>query len=165
MPERRDGVQIPSTFAFEAKTWNQCVGRPIILNKVFRQKDQTFIDMLNAMRFGELDAKATEDFKKLSRPVKYTDGIGPTQLYGFIGIILVDRRLCSISRYPTRREVDNANETRLKQLPDTIHVYQSLDVPGLDSKRERVSQQAMERLLERLVAAKTVSLKVCKKRF
>lgn len=48
---------------------------------MFRQKDQAFVDMLNAMRFGEMDGPAIEEFKKLSRPVIYTDGIGPTQLY------------------------------------------------------------------------------------
>jgi len=36
--------------------------------------------MLNAMRFGELDQKTVEAFRKLSRPVRYTDGIEPTEL-------------------------------------------------------------------------------------
>lgn len=81
MPERRNGIPVPSTFAFESESWDRCVGKPVILNKVFRQKDQAFVDMLNAMRFGNLDTKAIEEFKKLSRPVEYTDGIGPTQLY------------------------------------------------------------------------------------
>ena len=82
VPERRNGVSIPPTFAFDANTWHQCVGAPITLTRVFRQKDQAFVDMLNAMRFGELGGPAIEEFKKLSRPVIYTDGIGPTQLYG-----------------------------------------------------------------------------------
>jgi len=112
------------------------------LTKVFRQKDQGFVDMLNAMRFGELDAKTTEEFKKLSRSVTYTDGIGPTQLY------------------PTRREVDNANEAQLRQLPGGPQSYESMDTPGYDSKGEIISQQKVERVLERLVAAKMVSLKV-----
>ncbi|EGO02746.1 hypothetical protein SERLA73DRAFT_131020 [Serpula lacrymans var. lacrymans S7.3] len=45
-----------------------------------RDIDKTFVDMLNSMRFGKLDPKSVEAFRKLSRPVKYTDGIGPTQL-------------------------------------------------------------------------------------
>ena len=40
-----------------------------------------------------------------------------------------------------------------------------MDTPGYDSKGERVSQQTMERLLERLIAAKTVTLKVRGKHF
>ena len=82
VPERRNGVSIPPTFAFDAETWSGCVGAPITLTRVFRQKDQAFVDMLNAMRFGEMDGSAIEEFNKLSRPVTYTDGIGPTQLYG-----------------------------------------------------------------------------------
>ena len=34
------GEQIPSTFAFDAGSWDDCVGSPITLTKVFRQKDQ-----------------------------------------------------------------------------------------------------------------------------
>jgi len=98
--------------------------------------------MLNSMRFGQMDASAIEAFKKLSRPVKYTDGIGPTQLY------------------PTRHEVDKANETQLNRLPDSAHTYQSMDLPGHNAKGERVSQQTMERLLERLITSKTISLKI-----
>lgn len=40
------------------------------------------------MRLGELDAKAVEEFKKLSRPVEYPDGIGPTQLYVLMTLFL-----------------------------------------------------------------------------
>ena len=34
------GAPIPSTFAFDAQSWDRCVGRPICLKKVFRQKEQ-----------------------------------------------------------------------------------------------------------------------------
>lgn len=36
--------------------------------------------MLNAMRFGKMDAKAVQAFGALSRPVVYDDGIEPTEL-------------------------------------------------------------------------------------
>ena len=35
------GAQIPACFAFDAESWNRCVGDPIVLKKVFRQKDQS----------------------------------------------------------------------------------------------------------------------------
>jgi hypothetical protein len=66
----------------------------------------------------------------------------------------------AVFSYPTRHEVDHANETRLKQLSGDLHTYQALDLPGQDSKGEKVSRETMERLLERLVAAKMISLKV-----
>lgn len=34
------GAPIPATFAFDAECWDECVGKPICLKKVFRQKDQ-----------------------------------------------------------------------------------------------------------------------------
>lgn len=42
--------------------------------------DSAFVDMLNAMRYGDLDQRTIAEFRKLSRPVKYEDGIEPTEL-------------------------------------------------------------------------------------
>ena len=39
-----------------------------------------FVDMLNAMRYGQMDAAATRAFRALEREVKYDDGIEPTEL-------------------------------------------------------------------------------------
>jgi hypothetical protein len=39
-----------------------------------------FVSMLNAMRFGNIDEKTSVMFRKLSRPLTYDDGIGPTEL-------------------------------------------------------------------------------------
>jgi hypothetical protein len=47
--------------------------------------------MLNAMRFGRLDARTVNEFKKLSRVVQYDDGIEPTELYAQSLLI---RRAC-----------------------------------------------------------------------
>lgn len=91
------GKQVVPKFAFDAESWDACVGPPVTLTRVFRQKDQgptscvivtalliwliaAFVDMLNDMRFGRVNAKTTEAFKALSRKVTYTDGIEPTEL-------------------------------------------------------------------------------------
>ena len=47
-----------------------------------------FVDMLNDMRLGRLDDHTIRAFQKLSRPLHYKDGIGPTQLYWFYFIPL-----------------------------------------------------------------------------
>ncbi|OAX43616.1 hypothetical protein K503DRAFT_680770, partial [Rhizopogon vinicolor AM-OR11-026] len=143
VPDRgKDGIQIASTFAFEAESWNRCIKRPIVLTRVFRQKEQKFVDMLNAMRFGKLGADSIQAFGSLSRPVKYSDGIGPTQLY------------------PTRAEVDRANQARLNSLPGDSIRYEATDTPGRDSNDNLVSLESMKRLLERLVAQQVIHLKV-----
>ena len=91
---------LPTVFAFQATSWNECVGRPIALKKVFRQKDpgnvyplhqclytidfqsfyEGFVEMLTEMRFGTLSSPTVQAFMRLCRPVEYTDGIEPTEL-------------------------------------------------------------------------------------
>lgn len=138
----KDGQKVPVAFAFEAESWDRCVGRPITLTKVFRQKDQQFANMLNAMRFGNLKPEIVEVFQGLSRPVEYDDGIMPTELF------------------PTRAEVSNANRTRLDALPGRPLLYPACDIPGTNSNGQPVHLDAMTRLLERLVVPKEVILKV-----
>ncbi|KIJ07606.1 hypothetical protein PAXINDRAFT_158369 [Paxillus involutus ATCC 200175] len=138
----KHGNPVPPAFAFEAGSWSRCIKRPVVLTKVFRQKEQAFVDMLNLMRFGRLDDETIQAFYKLSRPLHYDDGIGPTQLY------------------PTRAEVNRANQTRLHALPGQIIQYDATDTAGSDSNGVRVSEQQMERLLERLVAPRVIQLKV-----
>ncbi|KAF9066064.1 hypothetical protein BDP27DRAFT_1331149, partial [Rhodocollybia butyracea] len=67
-------------FAFEAEKWDCCVGPPIELRKVFRQKSLQFVDMLNEMRFGEMSESTINTFQSLSRVVNYDDGIQPSEL-------------------------------------------------------------------------------------
>lgn len=114
VPDRDNkGIHKVAIFAFDATSWSKCIDRPVVLHRVF-QKDQGFVDMLNAMRLGHLSPDAIEKFRKLSRPVIYDDGIEPTDLF------------------PTRREVDNANGLRLNRLPGPERRYDAADVGGVD---------------------------------
>ncbi|KAF8634433.1 hypothetical protein AX15_000883 [Amanita polypyramis BW_CC] len=137
-----EGEEIPAMFAFEAQSWNACVGQPMNLTEVFRQKDQAFVDMLNAIRFGRTNTKITRAFKQLSRTVVYEDGIDPTELF------------------PTRLEVEHVNKARLSQLSNVARIYDARDAPGYDSSDQRVTIAQMERLLDRMVARKSLVLKV-----
>ncbi|KAI1797549.1 PIF1-like helicase-domain-containing protein [Ganoderma leucocontextum] len=136
------GAQIPACFAFDSESWPRCVGDPIVLKKVFRQKDQKFVDMLNAMRYGRMDAQATVSFRQLSRPVQYDDGIEPTELY------------------PTRMEVDSANTARLNKLEGQPKNYHSIDSPGRDEHGNPFPVERVERALRDMVAPKILPLKV-----
>lgn len=68
------------TFAFEAETWKDTISASVNLSQVFRQKDQTFVTMLNEMRFGKMTPDSVRKFASLSRQIKYDDGIEPTEL-------------------------------------------------------------------------------------
>lgn len=138
-----NGQTVLPTFAFDAKSWKRCMGLPVTLKRVFRQKDQEFVDMLNAMRYGDLDEKTIKRFAGLSRPVVYHDGIEPTELY------------------PTRREVEEANHSRLNQIQSVSKVYEAQDTAARDKNgNPKLTFEQMTRLLERLVAPKTITLKV-----
>ena len=66
-------------------------------------------------------------------------------------------------RFPTRAEVERANSARLKGITSVTYTYTAEDRPGFDSSGRRVSPDIMKRLLERLVAPPTVTLKVSTK--
>lgn len=142
VPDRdKNGVPMPAIFAFEARSWTRCIPRPVVLIKVFRQKEQSFVDMLNLLRWGVTSSEVVQAFRALARPVSYTDGIGPTELY------------------PLRAEVERANRARLDALPGSGTRYDATDTPGINSYGEKVSIPQMERLLDRLVAPRSILLK------
>jgi hypothetical protein len=63
-------------------------------------------------------------------------------------------------RLSTRNEVEGANNARLNQLIGGSETYVAMEYAGLNSKGERISQEQMERLLDRLVVPKRIILKV-----
>ncbi|KAF5375262.1 hypothetical protein D9758_000092 [Tetrapyrgos nigripes] len=139
VPNRNSKIE--PTFAFQARSWIRCVGRAVMLSKVFRQKDQDFVDMLNDLRFGIVTDHALRTFQGLSQPRHYSDGIEPTELYS------------------TRYEVDKANTFRLDALPDQARTFYGMDLPGQDANGRPVGQDAMNRLLERLIVPRSITLK------
>ncbi|GJE87829.1 ATP-dependent DNA helicase PIF1 [Phanerochaete sordida] len=137
------GREIPAVFAFDAESWERCVGTPLFLTEVFRQTDKEFVSMLNRMRFGNVDHDMLLAMQALSQPVAYNDGIEPTELY------------------PTRKEVVRANADRLAQIQEPTHTYHALDLPGLDSDgHPLVPYEMMQTLLNRLVVLPCITVKV-----
>ncbi len=116
--------------------------------------------MLNDMRRGQISKQFIPKFHQLSRAIVYEDGIGPTELW--VRYSRQKKTAFKVAhRYPTRSEVEKANNTHLAQIKgNAVHFY-AVDRPGLDEKGEPcVTFQEMERLLDRLVALPTVVLKV-----
>ncbi|OSX67965.1 hypothetical protein POSPLADRAFT_1128615, partial [Postia placenta MAD-698-R-SB12] len=101
-----------------------------------------FVDMLNAMRLGQLSEDAAVKFRALSRPVIYEDGIEPTDLY------------------PTKNEVEIANMSRLNELGSEPVPFCAIDLPGRDEDGRVISHKRMIACLDRLVALRSVTLKV-----
>jgi len=92
--------------------------------------------MLNEMRLGRLSPASIEAFRKLSRPIKYDDGLEATELF------------------PTRHEVENANATRLSQLQGEGRTYSARDESKLLDPQQR------DKLLSNVMAPPSLTLKV-----
>ncbi|KAH7929350.1 hypothetical protein BV22DRAFT_131787 [Leucogyrophana mollusca] len=142
VPEQDSMTKIPSTFAFDARSWSRCIDQPVVLSRVFRQTDNTFVDMLSAMRSGYLEDWHISEFLKLDRAVHYDDGISPTQLF------------------PRKSQVESCNNKHLWDLPGDTYVYNAMDSRGFDMKKNRISKRVAEPLLERLVVPRSITLRV-----
>jgi ATP-dependent DNA helicase PIF1 len=72
----------PYIFAFEAGAWSSVIpnSQVVILEKVFRQSDETFIRILEGLRSGYISKGDEKVLKGLSRTLKYDDGIDPIVL-------------------------------------------------------------------------------------
>ena len=110
VPER-NGI---AKFAFDAVSWNTSIEHTILLSHVFRQKDPTFANMLNEMRLGRLTPASINTFRSLSRPLNFKDAIDATELF------------------PTRAEVDRANQTRMTNLSGSEMVFTAMDSGSQD---------------------------------
>ncbi|EFQ24939.1 DNA repair and recombination protein pif1 [Colletotrichum graminicola M1.001] len=122
-----------SKFAFEAATWNTAIEHTIGLTQVFRQRDPVFANMLNEMRLGRISEETVEAFRKLTRPIVSDDGLEVTELF------------------PTRYEVDNANLSRLRNLPGKTYRFDAADTGD---------PQIRDKLLQNMMAPKSIDLKV-----
>lgn len=104
------GKNQSAKYCFEVPQWNQVIEKTILLTQVFRQSgDNELIDMLNALRFGDLDTQIAEKFMKLQKEKTYDDGIEPTELF------------------PTREEVKRANDRRLQLLTTKSRTFVATD--------------------------------------
>ncbi|KAH7912986.1 hypothetical protein BJ138DRAFT_1147006, partial [Hygrophoropsis aurantiaca] len=142
VPEQDSTSKIPSTFAFDALSWPNCIDQSIILSQVFRQTDSTFIDMLSAMRSGELEDWHIEQFLKLNRALSYSDGILPTQLF------------------PLKKEVESCNKEQLQRLPGPEYSYRAMDSRGFNMTYTRITKPQAEQLLDRLVVPREINLRI-----
>ncbi|KAJ7770820.1 hypothetical protein DFH07DRAFT_735360, partial [Mycena maculata] len=122
VPDKTHERSMPATFAFDSQSWPRCIGRPVVLSRVFRQKDNAFVDILSSMRLGVLSRSHVQQLTKLGRPLIYADGIEPSQLF------------------PLRVEVEACNSGRLNALSGQVVTYHAVDCAGYDVHNEPISK-------------------------
>ena len=63
------------------------------------------------------------------------------------------------SRFPTRREVDAANQNKLDAIREPEHLYTAKDAPGVDDEGNQLPMAMANEYLKNLVAQKSIVLK------
>jgi len=91
--------------------------------------------MLNEMRLGVLSSQSIRKFLALSRPPQFDDDIEPTELY------------------PTRDEVERANNTRLHSLPGSTQTFLAEQGGAI------TNLQIRDKLLQNCMAPQRIDLK------
>eukprot|EP01126_Amoeba_proteus_P058727 TRINITY_DN7617_c0_g2_i11.p1 TRINITY_DN7617_c0_g2~~TRINITY_DN7617_c0_g2_i11.p1 ORF type:complete len:352 (-),score=56.81 TRINITY_DN7617_c0_g2_i11:837-1892(-) len=98
-------------YCFEARTWHLIFSPEshFELTEVFRQRESSFVTILNQARLGLLTPNAIDTLRQCRASLSTTDGIQPTQLYS------------------RNKGVRHVNETQLSDLPGEPHVFYSVD--------------------------------------
>jgi len=121
-------------FAFEAHCWSQLVHRSFRLSRVFRQRNQEFVDLLNALRLGRIPPTCRKLLTSAGSALKQRGSdIQPTRLYA------------------TNKSVTRENLQRLAALPGHAKVYSAWDT-GTEYGRKLIEKNC--------AAPATLSLKV-----
>ncbi|XP_064123471.1 ATP-dependent DNA helicase PIF1 isoform X3 [Loxodonta africana] len=116
LPPVTKGSQ-PPQFCFQAKSWRKCIPVILELTEVWRQADQAFISLLQAVRLGRCrnwDSKRCSD--EVTRQLRAT----AAHKVGRDGIVAT--RLCT-----HQDEVALTNERWLQELPGEVHSFEAMD--------------------------------------
>ena len=137
--------KIVNKFCFQSKIWTELVQESIILDEIFRQKDDAlFITILNLIRKGvgqENDLVKSAMMACFNRKLDITDGIVPI-------------KLCTHNA-----DVFKYNKGELDKLPSVAHDYHAEDQVHSKTRRTIPENQA-QYLLDSCMAPKLITLKL-----
>lgn len=108
--KEQEACQKKETFCFQTAAWKSVVQKNFLLRQVFRQKDQEFIELLDAVRFGHVTEDILKGFTScVQRSLDSSDGILPTKIFTH------------------RKDVDELNKTELDRLPGQTVNFEAID--------------------------------------
>ena len=122
-----DFFQLPpaegsQNFVFDSAAWKSLNFANVVLERVWRQSDPTFVNMLNEIRVGNPSPEAVRRLQACSRPLSQQDGIIPTKLY------------------PLNKSVDGENKRFFDRLEGQIRPYECKDFVSSQKARPYLSQ-------------------------
>ena len=93
-------------FCFESKIWNRVFNNQVELTKIFRQKDEKYIKILNEIRIGKIHKSTILTLNKyIGRNIDPNSVIQPTRLY------------------PLKRTVQLLNQTQMDKIKENEYNY------------------------------------------
>lgn len=118
-------------YFFQGRAWGACRFRVVVLSRIFRQVDDTFTGLLNAIRHGGEAGRAAMAAlaRRCARPLACEDGIQPTQIFS------------------RNVDVDACNAGELARLPGAKRSFRARDEVVVCStlRREAPTQAAAAR--------------------
>ncbi|XP_059953167.1 ATP-dependent DNA helicase PIF1 isoform X7 [Mesoplodon densirostris] len=139
LPPVTKGSQ-PPQFCFQAKSWRRCVPVTLELTEVWRQTDQTFISLLQAVRLGRCSDEVTRQLRATAAHRVGRDGIVAT-------------RLCT-----HQDDVALTNERQLQELPGEVHSFEAMDSDP-EQARTLDAQCPVSQLLQLKLGAQVMLVK------
>ncbi|XP_060030300.1 ATP-dependent DNA helicase PIF1 [Erinaceus europaeus] len=139
LPPVTKGLQ-PPRFCFQAKSWRRCVPVILELTEVWRQADQTFISLLQAVRLGRCSEEVTRQLRATAAHKVGRDGIVAT-------------RLCT-----HQDDVALTNERCLQELPGEVHSFEAMDSDP-EQARTLDAQCPVSQLLQLKLGAQVMLVK------
>ena len=139
-----DLLQLPvvgnsDTFIFDSQCWGRCIDEVVVLEKIMRQENKEFQDVLNEVRLGNVSAKGREMLgSRIGAKLKNELGILPTRIY------------------TTNAQVDMMNSLELDKIGEE-NVYQyDMEVYFYEFVKNR--DQMMEKYRKSSLAPETLQL-------
>lgn len=126
-------------YCFHSEVWNQLFNHQdgmIVLDKVFRQKEQAFLDMLNELRRGYV----SEDTNRiLLNKVKQTaEDERKSQMKKNESNSVNESEIVPTKLFPTNKDVDSINQTELNRLPGECEPVYERHIEGTDKYKKQL---------------------------
>lgn len=101
-------------YCFESNAWSEVVKESFILQTVFRQTNDSFINLLNQLRVGNctVEVLQTLNAKCVGKELNISDGILPSKIFTH------------------KKDVDNTNQRELSALSGECYAFTAKDTPN-----------------------------------
>lgn len=155
-----------TNYCFNSEVWGKLFSHSdgmIVLDKVFRQKEQQFLDMLNELRRGIITDKTHNMLQNKCNKTAYEEQMKSREDSKRDAIEKSDEsievEIIPTKLFPTNKDVEITNERELNKLPGEVEVYHHTSEGLPESKRQLLQGMKSPQILELKVGAQVMLLK------